>query len=340
MLLLIPPVWTKVSALYCRSLNTNNTCPCKVTFRAKRFPFPERKYSSRSRSLTFVKNAFTFFLASLDSSILPFFAAWIHRKYIFSTTCFLQLLKYPSLPWKISSLLYPFNHPHLLQRCCRTIRLQCMGELSTMATNDISSKEGMIIILSSTIVPQLLSCLLLLLRCLWAADPLVVTLKLVVSASFNTCLRKFDINSRVFIYSFRALKDANRHYSGKMTTWKNPFLYKSNLCDHYRNNGYCRYGVNCWYAHGNHELRTIPDVSINLLLCLSGAFLSVWWSSHSWVHDSILVLLGLASTRPHEHYQGCLHRCCRLQRTSMVFLNFLIWWTFTSQRFQHWLNHA
>lgn len=56
-----------------------------------------------------------------------------------------------------------------------------------------------------------------------------------------------------------ALKEANRHYSGKVTSWKNPFLYKNSLCDHYRNNGYCRYGVNCWYAHGIHELRSIPD---------------------------------------------------------------------------------
>uniref|UniRef100_A0A914Z622 C3H1-type domain-containing protein n=1 Tax=Panagrolaimus superbus TaxID=310955 RepID=A0A914Z622_9BILA len=56
-----------------------------------------------------------------------------------------------------------------------------------------------------------------------------------------------------------SLKEANKFYSGKTTTWKNPFLYKTNLCDNYSNRLYCRYGVNCWYAHGPHELRCIPE---------------------------------------------------------------------------------
>uniref|UniRef100_A0AC34GLT1 C3H1-type domain-containing protein n=1 Tax=Panagrolaimus sp. ES5 TaxID=591445 RepID=A0AC34GLT1_9BILA len=56
-----------------------------------------------------------------------------------------------------------------------------------------------------------------------------------------------------------SLKEANKFYSGKTTTWKNPFLYKTNLCDNYCNRLYCRYGVNCWYAHGPHELRCIPE---------------------------------------------------------------------------------
>jgi hypothetical protein len=56
-----------------------------------------------------------------------------------------------------------------------------------------------------------------------------------------------------------SLKEANKFYSGKTTTWKNPFLYKTTLCENYCARSYCRYGVNCWYAHGVHELRCIPE---------------------------------------------------------------------------------
>jgi hypothetical protein len=56
-----------------------------------------------------------------------------------------------------------------------------------------------------------------------------------------------------------SLKEANKFYSGKTTTWKNPFLYKTHLCKNFCNRLYCRFGVNCWYAHGAHELRCIPE---------------------------------------------------------------------------------
>uniref|UniRef100_A0AC35FI51 C3H1-type domain-containing protein n=1 Tax=Panagrolaimus sp. PS1159 TaxID=55785 RepID=A0AC35FI51_9BILA len=55
------------------------------------------------------------------------------------------------------------------------------------------------------------------------------------------------------------LKNANKRFSGKTTTWKNPFLYKTNLCVNYTRRLFCRFGVNCWYAHGTHELRCIPE---------------------------------------------------------------------------------
>uniref|UniRef100_A0AC34FHW0 C3H1-type domain-containing protein n=1 Tax=Panagrolaimus sp. ES5 TaxID=591445 RepID=A0AC34FHW0_9BILA len=56
-----------------------------------------------------------------------------------------------------------------------------------------------------------------------------------------------------------SLKEANKFFCGKTTSWKNPFLYKTTLCVNYSNRSYCRFGVNCWYAHGNHELRCIPE---------------------------------------------------------------------------------
>lgn len=56
----------------------------------------------------------------------------------------------------------------------------------------------------------------------------------------------------------QSVKEANRFNSVKSSGWKNPMLYKTTLCDHWRNHGRCRFGVHCWYAHGENELRFVP----------------------------------------------------------------------------------
>ncbi|KAI6195488.1 Gla-3 [Aphelenchoides besseyi] len=40
--------------------------------------------------------------------------------------------------------------------------------------------------------------------------------------------------------------------------WKNPALYKSRMCDHYKKKGDCKFGPKCWFAHGVQELRKVP----------------------------------------------------------------------------------
>uniref|UniRef100_A0A914Z5Z4 C3H1-type domain-containing protein n=1 Tax=Panagrolaimus superbus TaxID=310955 RepID=A0A914Z5Z4_9BILA len=71
---------------------------------------------------------------------------------------------------------------------------------------------------------------------------------------------KEETKREIFFRTLSAsLKEANKFYSGKTTSWKNPFLYKTTICENYSNRSYCRFGVNCWYAHGPHELRCIPE---------------------------------------------------------------------------------
>lgn len=45
--------------------------------------------------------------------------------------------------------------------------------------------------------------------------------------------------------------------------WKKPNLYKTEICDHWRNKRKCNYGVRCWYAHGPHELRNMTGLTGN-----------------------------------------------------------------------------
>lgn len=37
-------------------------------------------------------------------------------------------------------------------------------------------------------------------------------------------------------------------------------MYKTDLCERYENDGQCKYGDKCQYAHGKHELREKPDI--------------------------------------------------------------------------------
>ncbi|CAJ0575342.1 unnamed protein product, partial [Mesorhabditis spiculigera] len=41
--------------------------------------------------------------------------------------------------------------------------------------------------------------------------------------------------------------------------WKNPGLYKTALCDYWMADANCRFGPQCWYAHGPQELNTKED---------------------------------------------------------------------------------
>uniref|UniRef100_A0A914P9I1 C3H1-type domain-containing protein n=1 Tax=Panagrolaimus davidi TaxID=227884 RepID=A0A914P9I1_9BILA len=85
------------------------------------------------------------------------------------------------------------------------------------------------------------------------------------SNSENKSATKEETPREIFFKTLSSsLKEANKFYSGKTTSWKNPFLYKTHLCENFCNRQYCRFGVNCWYAHGPHELRCIPDVSFHL----------------------------------------------------------------------------
>uniref|UniRef100_A0AC35GE50 C3H1-type domain-containing protein n=1 Tax=Panagrolaimus sp. PS1159 TaxID=55785 RepID=A0AC35GE50_9BILA len=78
--------------------------------------------------------------------------------------------------------------------------------------------------------------------------------------SENESVTKEETPREIFFKTLSSsLKEANKFYSKKTTSWKNPFLYKTHLCENFCNRQYCRFGVNCWYAHGSHELRYIPD---------------------------------------------------------------------------------
>uniref|UniRef100_A0AC34PX43 C3H1-type domain-containing protein n=1 Tax=Panagrolaimus sp. JU765 TaxID=591449 RepID=A0AC34PX43_9BILA len=71
-----------------------------------------------------------------------------------------------------------------------------------------------------------------------------------------------DDPQKVFLRSLNhSVKEAIRFNAAKSNGWKNPCLYKTTLCEHWRNGRRCRFGVNCWYAHGEHDLRFVPRLS-------------------------------------------------------------------------------
>uniref|UniRef100_A0A914EBY2 C3H1-type domain-containing protein n=1 Tax=Acrobeloides nanus TaxID=290746 RepID=A0A914EBY2_9BILA len=47
-------------------------------------------------------------------------------------------------------------------------------------------------------------------------------------------------------------------YRQQGVNWKNPALFKTSVCDSWKNNQICKYGSKCWYAHGVEELRYVP----------------------------------------------------------------------------------
>ncbi|KAI6198199.1 C3H1-type domain-containing protein [Aphelenchoides besseyi] len=57
--------------------------------------------------------------------------------------------------------------------------------------------------------------------------------------------------------------EMNDKFRAKPSSWKNPALYKSRLCDAWINGRECRFGVHCWFAHGPHELRSLPYLGDN-----------------------------------------------------------------------------
>ncbi|KAI1697874.1 zinc finger c-x8-C-x5-C-x3-H type (and similar) domain-containing protein [Ditylenchus destructor] len=50
----------------------------------------------------------------------------------------------------------------------------------------------------------------------------------------------------------------------KSAHWKNPKLYKTTVCTHWRDTGKCKFGIKCWYAHGLEELRTPSNGTASL----------------------------------------------------------------------------
>ena len=50
---------------------------------------------------------------------------------------------------------------------------------------------------------------------------------------------------------YRHFKDAPKHRPAKVA----PASYKTELCNAFENNGYCKFGKNCWNAHGKDEER-------------------------------------------------------------------------------------
>ncbi|KAE9547983.1 hypothetical protein FO519_008802 [Halicephalobus sp. NKZ332] len=58
-----------------------------------------------------------------------------------------------------------------------------------------------------------------------------------------------------------SIREFNRLHAAKSSSWKNPLLYKTTLCDNFRQDRYCRFGARCWYAHGEHELKFVPRMS-------------------------------------------------------------------------------
>uniref|UniRef100_A0A914Z4T7 C3H1-type domain-containing protein n=1 Tax=Panagrolaimus superbus TaxID=310955 RepID=A0A914Z4T7_9BILA len=78
-------------------------------------------------------------------------------------------------------------------------------------------------------------------------------------SSSDGSIREETVREVFYRVLSESLKEANKFFCGKTTSWKNPFLYKTTLCVNYTNRSYCRFGVNCWYAHGDHELRCIPE---------------------------------------------------------------------------------
>ncbi|KAL3085270.1 hypothetical protein niasHS_010339 [Heterodera schachtii] len=42
---------------------------------------------------------------------------------------------------------------------------------------------------------------------------------------------------------------------------KKPEKFKTQLCHHYSQHGFCRFGSSCWFAHGENELRSVSGAS-------------------------------------------------------------------------------
>ncbi|CAJ0920252.1 unnamed protein product, partial [Mesorhabditis belari] len=47
-----------------------------------------------------------------------------------------------------------------------------------------------------------------------------------------------------------------RNYARAPQICKNPALFKTTLCDYYVTGADCKFGEDCWYAHGEKDLRT------------------------------------------------------------------------------------
>lgn len=54
------------------------------------------------------------------------------------------------------------------------------------------------------------------------------------------------------------LKSKKKDLNEKRSTIVNSNRYKTELCRAYQENGSCKYGDKCQFAHGTHELRTLP----------------------------------------------------------------------------------
>lgn len=52
----------------------------------------------------------------------------------------------------------------------------------------------------------------------------------------------------------------NNNNNNNNNNKKHPDLYKTQLCDTFEEFGECKYGDNCQYAHGKHELRDKPEI--------------------------------------------------------------------------------
>uniref|UniRef100_A0A914PZ98 C3H1-type domain-containing protein n=1 Tax=Panagrolaimus davidi TaxID=227884 RepID=A0A914PZ98_9BILA len=75
---------------------------------------------------------------------------------------------------------------------------------------------------------------------------------------------KFEksLTQRVFFRTLLwSIKHITRFCSNKSRSWKNPFLYKTSLCTNWCHYGCCRFGDNCWYAHGHCDLRCFPRMN-------------------------------------------------------------------------------
>ena len=77
----------------------------------------------------------------------------------------------------------------------------------------------------------------------------------------NQCQGEKDPQQIFFNDLLHSIREFNRLHAAKSSSWKNPLLYKTTLCDNFRQDRYCRFGARCWYAHGEHELKFVPRVN-------------------------------------------------------------------------------
>uniref|UniRef100_A0A914DY67 C3H1-type domain-containing protein n=1 Tax=Acrobeloides nanus TaxID=290746 RepID=A0A914DY67_9BILA len=63
---------------------------------------------------------------------------------------------------------------------------------------------------------------------------------------------------KLYITLVKSAQEARDILKQKSNHWKNPALYKTTICDHWRAKKRCKYGPKCWYAHGTQELRYVP----------------------------------------------------------------------------------